>query len=382
MKQLVSQIRSCLTDNILPYWARLQDPVRGGFYGQVTGKEVLVPDAPRGAILNARILWTFAAAYRLLGDTEYRHIAERQYGYFVDHFIDPVHDGVYWSVTADGQPLDTHKQTYAQAFALYALAEYAQINADALPLAIRLFQTIEQHTADPIYGGYIEGLTADWQPLDDMRLSDHDKNTAKSQNTHLHVLEAYTALYRVWSDPVLKSKIQALHTIFRDHLMDTDTHHINLFFNLDWSLASDEASYGHDIETSWLMDEALTAIGERDDDFVWQVGRAADEGLNSDGSLRYETHDANIQWWVMAEAVVGYFNLYTRFGNPQDLAHAKAAWHYIDTHLIDHQHGEWYWDCAPDGTPNTTNDKAGFWKCPYHNARMCMEIITRLNVQS
>ncbi|MGN0234830.1 MAG: AGE family epimerase/isomerase [Paludibacteraceae bacterium] len=377
MKQLVSQVRSCLTDNILPYWIRLQDPLRGGFYGQVTGKEVLVPDAPRGAILNARILWTFAAAYRLLGTEEYLHIAERQYRYFTARFIDPIHGGVYWSVTADGQPLDTHKQTYAQAFALYALAEYAQIDTEALPMAIRIYQTIEQYTADPVFGGYIEGLSADWQPLDDMRLSDHDKNTAKSQNTHLHILEAYTALYRVWSDPVLKSRIQTLHAIFRNRLMDADTRHINLFFNLDWSLASNEASYGHDIETSWLMDEALTVIGEQDDDFVWQVGRAADEGLNSDGSLRYETHDAHIQWWVMAEAVVGYFNLYTRFGDPQDLARAEQAWHYIDTRLIDHRNGEWYWDCAPDGTPNTADDKAGFWKCPYHNARMCMEIIRR-----
>ena len=373
--------REVLEHTILHFWqTRMVDNERGGFYGRIDGHNTLHPDAPKGAVLNARILWTFAAAARVLNNTAYRILAARAYDYLMQRFIDREHGGVYWSLHADGTPLDTKKQTYAIAFAIYGLAEYVRLtnNQEALDAAIRLFEDIEAHAFDAVNVGYIEALTRDWQPIADMRLSESDENGSRTMNTHLHVLEAYTNLYRVYKDPRVARQLRVLIDIFVNRLYNPSNGHLDLFFDDQWQGRRDKTSPGHEIEAAWLLHEALEVLGDpillqETLPVCQQLAQAAENGILKES-----------QWWCYAEAVVGYIDQWKLNQKTLpveaaiNLEMAEAAWEYIQSHLIDREHGEWYWAILPDGIPDTSNDKAGFWKCPYHNSRMCLEIIERL----
>ncbi len=389
MKQ---EMQDVLQKNILRFWLdKMQDQERGGFYGRIDGHGQLHADAEKGAILNARILWAFSAAYRVLGDPEYLEAAQRARQYLVEHFIDPDYGGVYWSVDCEGRPLDTKKQFYAIGFALYGLSEYVRATGDsaALDQAIALYRCIEEHALDREYNGYIEAQTRDWQPIADMRLSDLDANYPKSQNTHLHIIEPYTNLYRVWRSAELEASLRNLIHIFTDRILNPETHHLDLFFDMDWTRGAGVLeSYGHDIECSWLIHEAALVLGDADvlkkvKPVVQMVAKASEKGLNADGSMVHEANldtgyvDSDLHWWVQAEAVVGFFNIWQHFGDEAALEKAKRCWQYIKDNLIDYENGEWYWSRHKDGSLNLVDDKAGFWKCPYHNSRMCLEIMER-----
>ena len=386
------EVREVLEDNILRFWIeRMQDEEHGGFYGRIDNQNILHADADKGAILNARILWTFSAAYRVLGKSEYLKIATRAKRYFIDHFIDPEYGGVYWSLDYKGQPKDTKKQFYAIGFAIYGLSEYARATNDqeALEQAINLYRCVEEHALDKEYNGYIEAMTRNWQPIDDMRLSEYDANYPKSQNTHLHIIEPYTNLYRVWPSKELEASLRNIIGIFTDRILNPETHHLDLFFEMDWTRGAGQLeSYGHDIECSWLMHEAALVLGDQKvlnkvEPIVQIVAKASEKGLNPDGSMIHEanltagTKDDDLHWWVQAEAVVGFYNIYQHFHDEAALEKALRCWQYIKENLIDYQHGEWYWSRHRDGSLNTVDDKAGFWKCPYHNGRMCLEMIER-----
>ena len=386
------EVREVLENNILRFWIdRMQDNEHGGFYGRIDNNNVLYADADKGAILNARILWTFSAAYRVLGKSEYLKIATRAKRYFIDHFIDPEYGGVYWSLDYKGQPKDTKKQFYAIGFAIYGLSEYARATNDqeALEQAINLYRCVEEHALDKEYNGYIEAMTRNWQPIDDMRLSEYDANYPKSQNTHLHIIEPYANLYRVWPSKELEASLRNIIGIFTDRILNPETHHLDLFFEMDWTRGAGQLeSYGHDIECSWLMHEAALVLGDQKvlnkvEPIVQIVAKASEKGLNPDGSMIHEanltagTKDDDLHWWVQAEAVVGFYNIYQYFHDEAALEKALRCWQYIKENLIDYQHGEWYWSRHRDGSLNTVDDKAGFWKCPYHNGRMCLEIIER-----
>lgn len=362
---------------------------RGGFYGRITGEGALDAEAPRGAILYSRILWTFSAAYRTLKCPEYLECATRAKTWLLSYFYDEQYGGVYWEVAADGTPLDCRKQFYALGFALYGLSEYHRATGDgkALEYAVRLFETIERHAFDTMRNGYIEAASRDWNPIDDMRLSDKDDNTPKTMNTHLHILEPYTNLYRVWPDARLRERLINLIGIFLDKIESPLTHHLGLFFDNDWCEKSCGVySYGHDIEASWLLLEAAHAVGdaeltERVKRHSRRIADAALEGYQSDGSLIYEHRadgslDRERHWWVQAECVVGLMWLCTYHGIGEALAQAEKTWEYIRTHLVDTADGEWFWSIREDGSVNRTDDKAGFWKCPYHNSRMCLEVMS------
>ncbi len=389
MKQ---EMQDVLQKNILRFWLdKMQDRERGGFYGRIDGHGQLHADAEKGAILNARILWAFSAAYRVLGDPEYLEAAQRARQYLVEHFIDPDYGGVYWSVDCEGRPLDTKKQFYAIGFALYGLSEFVRATGDsaALDQAIALYRCIEEHALDREYNGYIEAQTRDWQPIADMRLSDLDANYPKSQNTHLHIIEPYTNLYRVWQSAELEASLRNLIHIFTDRILNPETHHLDLFFDMDWTRGAGALeSYGHDIECSWLIHEAALVLGDADvlkkvEPVVQMVAKASEKGLNTDGSMVHEANldtgyvDSDLHWWVQAEAVVGFFNIWQHFGDEAALEKAKRCWQYIKDNLIDYENGEWYWSRHKDGSLNLDDDKAGFWKCPYHNSRMCLEIMER-----
>lgn len=393
IQRLCVEVRAELENNILPFWMKeMKDDEQGGFYGRISGDNVLDKSASKGAILNARILWTFSAAYRVLRKNEYLEMATRAKRYLLDYFYDFEFGGVYWEVDSAGNPLDTKKQIYAIGFAIYGLSEYTRATGDveALDFAKKLFEVIEKYSFDADQNGYLEALTREWNPIADMRLSEKDENEKKTMNTHLHILEPYTNLYRVWKDERLKKQIHNLVNLFLDKILDSETYHLNLFFEDDWTNKYQIISYGHDIEASWLIHEAALVLGDKDllkkvEPNIIRIARAADEGLNTDGSMIYENFvaqgkvDRELHWWVQAENIVGHINLFQYFHNDKALEIALLCWNFVKCHLVDNEHGEWYWSLFSDGTVNKIDDKAGFWKCPYHNGRMCLEILERMN---
>lgn len=388
---LKRQMEQTLRTNILSFWqTRMTDNERGGFYGRIDGQGHLHADADKGCVLNARILWAFAAAYRVLRDPSYLDTALRAKRYLISHFIDHEQGGAYWSLDCEGTPVDTKKQSYAIGFCIYGLSELARATGDqeALDTAIALYHNLENHAFDQVNNGYIEALTRDWQPIADMRLSEKDENNSRTMNTHLHILEPYTNLYRVWPSPELKARIVNLLHIFTNRFLNPQTHHLDLFFDDEWHGRRNIQSFGHDIETSWLMDEAVDVLGDQHlrsqmEPYVKAIAQAADEGLQPDGSMIYERHtdsgatDTQRQWWVECETVVGHVNLYRHFHDREALNVAIRCWDYIRSHLLAPD-GEWYWSVDEAGRPNLTGDRAGFWKCPYHNTRMCLETMEML----
>ena len=385
---LLMEVRENLTSNILPFWLKLKDP-RGGFYGEVSADGSVLYDAPRGVILNARLIWSFAAAYGALQKTEYLVAAVHARDWFLDHFCDHKNGGVYWSVSAEGERLDTKKQLYAQGFAIYGLAELYRVSGDeeALKNAINLYKVVETYFKDSKNGGYIEALARDFSPLEDMSLSAHDINAEKTMNSHLHILEAYSNLYQVWPDEGLKEALVKLLDLVGNKIMGPDGH-LQLYFKKDWTVLPGPVSFGHDIEASWLLLEAAFAL--RDAEVVnrvrpWaaKIGQAGNEGLLPDGSLRYEkrpdgTFDDQRQWWVEAEAVVGNLWLWKYQADAAAWDRALGAWNYIKDKLVDNTSGEWGWAVLPDGKRDLSQPKAGFWKCPYHNTRMCLQVLSVL----
>lgn len=403
MEELKKQMRQTLEDNILNYWIeRVTDKEHGGYYGRVDGHDVVDASADKGAIMNARILWAFSAAYRVLRDKKYLEAATRARDYIFDHFIDQEEGGVYWSVDYTGNPVDTKKQTYAIGFAIYGMSEYFRATGDEMSLACasQLFYDIETHAFDAKGNGYIEALTRNWQPIADMRLSDKDENGSRTMNTHLHIIEPYTNLLRALKENYkARENHQKLYTdveqatrnllsIFTDKILNHDTYHLDLFFDDHWEGRRNIHSYGHDIEASWLLHETVLVLGDeatkaKVEPLVRRIAEAADEGLRGDGSMIYERwldtdkYDLQRQWWVQCESVIGHANLYEHFGDARALGNALRCWEFIQRNLIDNKNGEWHWAKLDDGTINMEDDKAGFWKCPYHNSRMCLEIMER-----
>jgi len=378
-------------ERIMDFWGtKAVDHKNGGFFGSIDSFGKINPKANKGAILNCRILWSFSAAYNYSKNAEYLKLAERAFNYVANFFIDKRNGGVFWELDYLGKPINTRKQAYALGFAIYGLSEYyrASGNEKALLLAQEMFWTIEKNFFDPQYGGYIEALSENWNHLDDMRLSLKDANEPKSMNTHLHILEPYTNLYRCWKNPILAESIKKIIRVFLDRIIDTKTAHFNLFFENDWTVKSDIISYGHDIEGSWLLAEAAEVLA--DEALVAEVNEMAvrmvdvtlNEGTDTDGSIFYETEvrhtDTDKHWWPQAEAMVGYVNAWQITGNKKYLTEAEKVWNFIDLYIIDRKNGEWFGRVDRNGKPILEDEKAGFWKCPYHNSRALIEVCNRL----
>lgn len=388
----IGRIERDLRSNILPFWIKqVATGQSGGFLGSLTNDLEADLSAERGALLTSRILWTYAAAYREYRDPSYLDMAQRAYGDLINHFHDSHHGGFWWSVAADGTVLRDRKQVYGQAFAIYALAEYHAATGLREPLyqAIAVYRLIEAHARDRTHGGYFEAFGREWQPIEDMRLSAVDQNDPKSQNTHLHVLEAYTRLLNVWPDPVLRIALAELLELMLTRIVDPDTHHLGLFFSEDWVRRSDKVSYGHDIEAAWLFTRAAEAFG--DPALTARVHRLAaaiadvtlEQGIDADGGVFNEGSPAgltntNKEWWPQAEAVVGFLNAYQLSRHERYLKAALRTWDFIEAHLIDHRNGEWFRGVTRDGRLLQGELKVSFWKCPYHNGRTGLEAVRRL----
>jgi len=390
LKKLKSELNDEL-GRILNYWIKnTPDNEYGGFLGRIDGEDNVVPGSPKGSVLNARILWSFSAAYNLNKNPEYLQYAERAYKYITTHFIDNEYGGVYWTVDYKGNPIDTRKQVYASAFTIYGLSEYyrASGNEEAKTAAINLYNLLVEHSYDAVRTGYMEAFTREWGAINDLRLSAKDANEKKTMNTHLHVLEGYANLYSIWPDDGLKAQIITLLHNFLDHFINPQTYHLNLFFDEDWHSKSGLVSYGHDIEAAWLLQEAAEIIKhepliERLKDISIKIAKATLSGLDTDGGLwyEYEPTDNHLvkekHWWVQAEAIVGFYNTWQITGDEKFLELAEKTWEFVKNKIIDQKNGEWIWGIAETGNIMSNEDKAGIWKCPYHNSRACMEIVKR-----
>jgi mannobiose 2-epimerase len=387
-RRLRKSIEQELQGNLLPFWReRSLDHARGGFIAEMTNDGALREDAPKGLILNARLLWTFSALYRELGEERDRELARRAYDYIEKYFRDPDYGGYLWRVDPDGQPLEVAKKVCGQAFCVYALSEYHRATGDAgaLRSAAETCNLIELHAHDARFGGYVEVLGADWSPVEDLRLSDKDMNVAKSMNNHLHILEAYTALHSVWPNPVVAGRLRELIRLFDERIL-TASGHFDLFFDEQWKVRSDSYTYGHDIEGAWLLREAAAALGDKE--LEAQVSKRAvevasavyREGLDQEGGLVYEGRDGKVidtsrEWWPQAEAMVGFWHAY-RLTKETAFADAVARlWAFIERRIVDRVHGEWFWRVRADGSVDEREPKVSEWKDPYHATRMCLEML-------
>ncbi len=377
--------------NILKYWTDFcLDNEFGGFVGRRNHLNHQINGASKGVVLNARILWTFSAAYNFTQNLEYLALADRAYQYINEYFSDKEFGGLFWELDEKGEVRNSRKQIYAQGFGIYGYSEYfkASKNPQALEDAISLFELIEKHSFDPVEGGYLEAFANDWSTLDDFRLSPKDANEPKSMNTHLHILEPYTNLLRIWPNDRLRKKTAALIRLFLDKIIDHRTHHFNLFFANDWTVRSSIVSFGHDIEGAWLLYEAAIVVGDKQliaevsDNLVQMVDVTLADGCAADGSVFNEKDihsghlDDDKHWWMQAEAMVGLAYAWKITGKDIYWNQLLKVWDFINTSMIDRVNGEWFWRIDNDGIPITSEDKAGFWKCPYHNSRAMMEVAT------
>jgi len=390
LEQLRKEVSDDLTKNILPYWStKMVDNVNGGFYGRIDGNEKVYPDAEKGGILNARILWTFSSAYRVLGDKSCLNIATRAKDYIIAHFIDDKYGGAYMSLKADGTPLNTRKHVYTNAFFIYALAEYNRATGDkqALAEAKKIFDLFEKYAADKEFNGYFEVFSREWERVRERLIGESSEKDEKTMNTSLHVMEAYANLYRVSGDMLVGDRLRNLIGIFLDKIIDKKSSHLICFMDRSWNSTSTVDSYGHDIESSWLLYEAAmllrdTELTERVKETGIKIANAAAEGYQPDGSMLSDKNTATghirtqRSWWEQAETVVGYLNAFELTGDETYLKKSLDCWTYIKQNFIDSKNGGWYSYVSESGVPG--GDKAGFWICPYHSGRMCMEVIERI----
>lgn len=392
LHQLKIELEKELNENILWYWMeKVYDPAGKTFYGRLNLDETPDPAANKSAVLITRILWAFSAAYRLYPKPEYKQMADEAYRLVTHYFWDVENGGLFWEITGGHQPSDTKKQFYALAFGIYACSEYylAFDNEQARQLAVSLYMIIEAKSFNPANNGYIDVLSGDWKKISGLRLSEKEIADTMTMNTHLHILEAYTNLYRIWPDDELRLKLKNLLRLFLDKIVNRETGHFSLFFDEQWNKVGDVDSYGHDIEGTWLMYEAAELLGNPEllkevQDIAIQMGDVviAEAIAPGHGGLWYEKENGHLclefHWWPQAEAVVGFFNLWQITSDEKYLAQAFKSWDFIKNHIVDSEKGEWFWSLDANLRPHPI-EKVNGWKCPYHNGRMCLEIINRIN---
>lgn len=384
----LNEIKMELTGHIIPFWSALKDEENGGFYGFMNNALELDKKADKGVILHARILWFYSQAYITLKDEMLKGYAFHAFEFMKNHCIDYEKGGVYWMLDHKGSPVDTMKHTYNIAFCIYALSCYYNAFGDrfALDLAYKLFTDIEENTLDEY--GYREAFSRDWQLIDNEALSENGLKADKTMNTVLHLIEAYTELLKADRSERVEERLRFLLSQMSDIIYDADTDALRVFFDEKFRLVGDIHSFGHDIEATWLTDRACKVIGdaaliEKFRQINVRIARNIQKlAIDTDGAMKNEREndkiDATRVWWVQAEAVVGFINAYQNSNDEAFLKTAKGVWDYIRDNVVDKREGgEWFSELEADGTPREYKEQVGPWKCPYHNGRMCLEVIAR-----
>lgn len=381
-----TMLETHLLKKIVPFWNAQVDPLYGGFYGYVDADLLTHKEADKGAVKIARILYSYAALYNHYQQDVYLDYAKRAYDYIQNHLLDKTYGGVYWKTTYDGRPLRTEKHVYAQSFTLYALCEYYQATGDQAVKreALELFELLEKHACDSKTGMYWEQFNEAWQPVANCLLATDVVEPVYTTNVVIHLIEALTALYRVAKETQVKIRLNALLDWFCRHIYDAETGTCQMFFDAHWNGLVDGVSYGHDIETSWLIDDALDALGI-DEHPGRQAARSMVETCYvkafSEGWLLSERNGAVLDtamiWWVQAEAMVGFLNHYQRTG---DLRYLKAMEETVITtfnHIVDaREGGEWFWAvCRQSHEPLPELGISENWKANYHNIRALLKLI-------
>nr|WP_325257947.1 AGE family epimerase/isomerase [uncultured Oscillibacter sp.] len=388
MTRIAESAREMLAGRLLPFWMALRDEERGGYYGYMNFDHLLDKGAEKGCILNSRILWFFSEAAMTLEDRNLIPYARHAYDFLREKCLDGEFGGVYWSLAYDGKSLDDTKHTYNQAFAIYALSAYYRLTGEqeAIELAKNIFRMIEERCTDN--GGYLEAFTRDFQPASNEKLSENGVMAERTMNTLLHVFEGYSGLYQAEPNPETASAMGRILDIYVKKVYDAEKRRQKVFFDRDYNSLIDLTSYGHDIESSWLIDwgcgllkdpvlsEKIAAINSNLADSVL---KAAFDGTSLANECENGTVDAHRVWWVQAEALLGFVNAFSKHPDRTDYRDAAAAlWRYITEKVEDHRPGgEWFWRLDAEGNPDTSKPTVEPWKCPYHNGRMCMELIRR-----
>lgn len=383
----VDEIKEHLRRDIIPFWKNLKDGEFGGFYGEMDFDLNLHKLADKGCILNSRILWFFSNAYITLQEEDCLKYATHAYEFLKAAFLDKEYGGVFWSVTYDGKPSDDTKHTYNQAFAVYGLASYYGATGDreALAIAYSLIDKIENCCRDEI--GYLEAFDRCFLPASNDKLSENGVMAERTMNTLLHLLEAYTELYRVEKDAGIADKLRWMLNEFADKIYNPVKQRLEVFFDYDMNSLIDLNSYGHDIEASWLIDRSVEILGDPElEARITPITRALAAHIHvvamDEDSLYNECENGKLDtkkvWWVQAEAILGFLNGYQKdFVRKEYLESAVRIWEFIKTYMIDSREGsEWFFELLRDGNP-IHREIVGPWKCPYHNGRMCFEIINR-----
>lgn len=384
----INEVKENLTKQIIPFWKSLKDETYGGFYGFYDFDLKLHKDAIKGVILNSRILWFFSNAYMTIDDKECLEHAHHAYQFLKDHCLDKEYGGVYWSLTFEGKPEDTIKHTYNQAFAIYALSSYYDATGDreALEIAYGIYDLIETKCKDSI--GYLEAFDRAFEPVDNEKLSENGLMASKTMNTLLHVFEAYTELYRVDHKKEVGDRLKWIMDQFAEVLYNKERRILEVFFDENMKTLSDLNSYGHDIEASWLIDRGCEVLGDEEytgkmfevtENLRQHILEAGYDGISLNNECFKGEVDTTKIWWVEAEALLGFLNGYQLNKEREDyLAAAKSLWNFIKEYVIDkREDSEWFYDLNKEGQPVNKREIVGPWKCPYHNGRMCFEIIKR-----
>ncbi len=379
-----------LQNDLIPFWNKMRDDENGGFYGFADALGEPNPESPKGVILTARIMWFYSAAYQLLKERALLDNAEHAFKFLKERCYDRENGGVFWSVNAYEGAFDDTKHTYCQAFTVYALAKYyrASGSSEALALAYEIYGTIEEKCRDN--GGYLEAFNRDFSPCSNEKLSENGVMASRTMNTLLHIIEAYTELYLADNNAEIGEKLRAALVLFKDKIFDPEKRICKVFFDLEYNSLIDLESYGHNIEASWLLERACDALG--DDDICPEI-RIITKGLaiaslengfdKSQGALNNEREFDRVNrtkvWWVQAEAVIGFYNYFQNSNRAEFLEASERVVKFIRENVIDKSTGEWIENIAADGNTDKTQALVHEWKCPYHNGRMCAEMIARLS---
>lgn len=388
--KICNELESELQDNILPFWMEnTVDDISGGFIGRIDSSGETDHNAQKAAVLHSRILWTFSAAYQEYQNPDYLKMAERAFDYIENYFWDRENGGVFWMIDKAGKPFDSKKHIYVQAFIIYGYTEYfkATGNKTALNQAVTLFKYVDKFSYKSKNKGYYEAFDRQWNPLDDVRLGESDILEMYSMNTHLHIMEAYSNLYDVWQSDLLKNRLHELIELHTDVIFDQKSNHFNAFFDENWNSKSDLYSYGHDIEAAWLLvDTSQKLDNQQLYDKVIEVAikvayETISEGLDIENGGIYNTGSSGTvvnsdkHWWVQAEAMVGFLDLYLLKEDPLFIQAIEKVWAFTKRHVIDSENGEWFFRVKKNGNAYKTEDKVGPWKCPYHTSRACLKFI-------